>query len=58
MIDTKMIERADGTREWRRDGQLHRADGPAVEWDDGTCEWWRNGKRMSGPAHAGGKEAK
>ena len=25
-----------GTREWRRGGQLHRDDGPAVEYPDGT----------------------
>lgn len=34
----------DGTREWRVNGQLHREDGPAIEYADGTREWWRNGK--------------
>ena len=34
------------------DGQLHRIDGPAVEYKDGTKEWWINGKlhRIDGPA--------
>ncbi len=35
-------------------GDLHRVDGPAVEWTDGTMdlEWWLNGKRhrLDGPA--------
>ena len=33
-------------------GQLHRVDGPAVEWPDGTREWWVNGQlhRVDGPA--------
>jgi hypothetical protein len=42
-----------GTREWRRrSGELHREDGPAVEYEDGTREWWLNGKlhREDGPA--------
>jgi hypothetical protein len=33
-------------------GELHRTDGPAVEWPDGTREWWVDGKlhRVDGPA--------
>ncbi len=33
-------------------GQLHRVNGPAVEWVDGTKSWWINGKlhREDGPA--------
>jgi hypothetical protein len=32
--------------------QLHRLDGPAVEWNSGTKEWWINGQlhREDGPA--------
>jgi len=43
---------ADGTREWRRHGELHRDDGPAVEQADGTRWWYRHGKRHrdDGPA--------
>jgi hypothetical protein len=38
---------------WRNErGQLHRKDGPAVEYVSGTKEWWKNGKqhRLDGPS--------
>ena len=37
---------------WRLNGNLHREDGPAVEWADGTKEWYINDKlhREDGPA--------
>jgi hypothetical protein len=54
---TMLIVR-NGTREWRLDGRLHRADdpaiedpdgnrfdGPAVEWSGGSREWYHNGRR-------------
>src|SRR2546423_1788459 len=46
------IVEADGFKAWYRDGQLHREDGPAVEYPDGHKEWWRNGRRHrdDGPA--------
>ena len=33
-------------------GQLHREDGPAVEWPSGAKHWYQNGKlhREDGPA--------
>jgi len=33
-------------------GNLHREDGPAIEWADGSKEWWINEKlhREDGPA--------
>ena len=42
----------DDSKEWRLNGQLHREDGPAVEWDNGTNEWFLNDKlhREDGPA--------
>jgi len=47
----------DGTKEWYQNGQLHRLDGPAVEWGDGTISsgtkiWFLNGQRhrLDGPA--------
>ena len=51
-----------GTIEYRNDkGQLHREDGPAVEWVDGGKVWFLNGKRHreGGPAveFAGGYKA-
>jgi len=42
--------------EWRNEaGQLHREDGPAIEWADGTKSWWVNGQyhRLGGPAYEG-----
>jgi len=32
--------------------QLHRLNGPAIEWADGTKEWWVDDKchRLDGPA--------
>ena len=34
------------------DNELHRTNGPAIEWPDGTQEWWVDGKRhrSDGPA--------
>ncbi len=33
-------------------GELHRLDGPAIDWYDGDKSWWINGKRHreDGPA--------
>jgi len=42
-----------GTIRWRNeDGELHREDGPAIEWASGSKEWWVNHKRHreDGPA--------
>jgi hypothetical protein len=35
-----------------KQGQLHRTDGPAIEYEDGSKEWWVDGKRHreDGPA--------
>ena len=52
MIDQiKRIELLDRV-EYRLNGQLHRIDGPAVEYLDGYKEWYANGKRhrLDGPA--------
>ncbi len=35
-----------GSRLWWHGSQLHREDGPAVEYVNGKQEWWRNGKRV------------
>ena len=42
----------DGTRRWSLNGELHREDGPAVEYDNGTKCWYLNGvlHREDGPA--------
>ena len=41
-----------GNRDWFMNGQLHREDGPAIEWASGFQSWYRNGKRHreDGPA--------
>ena len=44
--DPSLIREVDlvGTVRYRNsDDQLHREDGPAVEWEDGTSEWWIDG---------------
>lgn len=51
--ETSMVELLDGARCWcSASGQLHRADGPAVELANGTQFWYQNGKehRTDGPA--------
>jgi len=41
-----------GTTRWYNEQQLHRLDGPAVEYADGDEFWYQNGKyhRLDGPA--------
>ena len=44
---------SDGNKYWyNAKGELHREDGPAVEWADGSNYWFINGKlhREDGPA--------
>lgn len=45
-------EFVDGSKEWYRNGERHREDGPAVIWPNGTQYWLRNGEyhREDGPA--------
>ena len=42
----------DGNRFWYHSFELHREDGPAIEWANGDKDWYRNGKlhREDGPA--------
>ena len=46
---------------YSKDGNLHREDGPAIEWKDGGKAWYLNGKRHreDGPAieYADGNKA-
>ena len=41
-----------GDKEWYLNGELHRVDGPALEWADGSKAWYLNGERHreDGPA--------
>ena len=53
-IEYKVRVYKDGTKEWRwyLNDELHREDGPAVEWANGTKEWRLQGvrHREDGPA--------
>ncbi len=44
---------SNGTKLWYLNDQLHRVDGPAVEYAIGTKLWYLNGKRhrTDGPAN-------
>jgi|HubBroStandDraft_1064217.scaffolds.fasta_scaffold2013049_1 hypothetical protein len=37
---------ANGNVFWYRDGNLHRDDGPAVEYADGTKAWYRDDQQQ------------
>ena len=52
MIEYTVKVFADGDKYWYLNGEIHREDGPAVEWADGSKFWWLNGKlhREDGPA--------
>jgi hypothetical protein len=47
-----MIVDQKGDKIWYKNDQLHREDGPAVEWADGSKSWWVNDQlhREDGPA--------
>ena len=52
MKQPKCTIEPNGTKKWYLNGELHREDGPAVEWSDGTKSWYLNGERHreDGPA--------
>ena len=41
-----------GTKRWYLGNQLHREDGPAIEWNDGSKVWYLHDQRhrLDGPA--------
>lgn len=54
--ETKMYINEYGDKLWRNEkGELHREDGPAIEYPDGYKQWYINGKRhrADGPAIEG-----
>jgi hypothetical protein len=52
MSQPKMKVGPTGEKRWTLNGNLHREDGPAIEWPDGEKQWYLNGKlhREDGPA--------
>ena len=52
---TKCLREGDHTVYLNDDLQIHRLDGPAVEYNNGTIQWAQNGvlHREDGPAHVG-----
>ena len=41
-----------GIKRWKLNGELHREDGPAIEFSDGSKYWYKHDKphRLDGPA--------
>ena len=37
----------DGQKQWWLNHNLHREDGPAIEYPDGHKQWWLNGKKVT-----------
>jgi hypothetical protein len=37
---------SNGDKQWWVNNQLHREDGPAIEYANGDVEWWIRGKRQ------------
>lgn len=52
IIYTKEVLRAEGTKAWRKDGEIHRLDGPAIISQHGVEIWHSFGsrRRANGPA--------
>jgi hypothetical protein len=42
----ELWEYPNGSKEWCLNRQLHRLDGPAVEYADGEKQWWIYDKRI------------
>jgi hypothetical protein len=52
MIEYTVKVNTNGYKAWYLNDELHREDGPALEYSDGDKEWWINGNlhREDGPA--------
>ena len=52
MIEYTVKVEADGYKEWYLNNQLHREDGPAIEYSNGSKSWYLNDQlhREDGPA--------
>jgi hypothetical protein len=49
---TGIVEYLDGSKEWYKEGKLHRLDGPAIESSSGEKHWYKEGNlhKIDGPA--------
>ena len=49
---TGIVENINGDKFWYLNSNLHRVDGPAIEFTNGSKYWYLNGKihRIDGPA--------
>jgi hypothetical protein len=52
ILKTTVFTNAYGDKYWYQNGELHREDGPAIEFANGTKYWFAHGKlhRVDGPA--------
>ena len=41
----------DGRKCWFLNGNLHREDGPAIEWSNGYKAWYLDGKKLTEQEH-------
>ena len=47
MIEYTVQVYDNGDKHWRLNGELHREDGPAVEFDDGDKYWYLKGDNLT-----------
>ncbi len=42
--ETIVLKYKSGNKEWYKNGELHRENGPAIEWSGGNKDWYVNGQ--------------
>jgi len=47
MIEYKVKVYEDGNKHWYLNGELHREDGPAIEFANGDKKWYLNGEKLT-----------
>ena len=52
MIYNGLALELSSSKHWYLYGELHREDGPAIEWADGSTTWYLNGKEYSEEEYA------
>ena len=51
MIEYTVRVYGSGTKFWHLNDQLHREDGPAIEWTNGSKSWWLKGNHVTEEEH-------